>query len=203
MQDFVVLITTRIWQLAAINLMTVGLIILGLGFAGLAPALIASLWATCRLQDAPASVLLAGMWQQYKREWLTANLCVLPLLVLASALAALALYLGGIPGAVLLALSTLVCLQAFACLLVMANLSGTVSDAFANATTAMALAPYRIMLAVVLLPAIVLVSFWQPLAGFYFALSGWAMLATIIVKPGIESSFPTAAKPFSETEVQS
>lgn len=194
MQNFIVVSTTRIWQLAAINLATIGLIILGLGAFGVAPALSATLWATARMPTQTAGQLVSGMWREYRREFINANLSALPFLALAAMLLVGAFLVGGVFGAVILTLAVMAAIQFVATLFVISRLSARSVDTFTNAKCAVAMAPYRLLGALLLAAIAVLISLWQPLLGVYFGFSAWAAVTNLIAYPAIAAGFLSPAE---------
>lgn len=199
MSAFTVLVTTRIWQLAAVNLMTLCLIIFGLGVFGLAPAFVAALWAVGRLDEISVADLARGMWRQFRAEFWRAN-CIVGLPLAAIVFAAWsATYFSGLIGALMITVAVMAALHAVAALITLAQMSGGLRDGWANAATALRLAPYRLLLCVMLIPLIAIAVAWQPPLGLYFALSVWALATHLIVQPGLASAIPTPT--FSKTEV--
>lgn len=198
MSAFTVLLTTRIWQLAAINLMTLCLIICGLGVFGFAPALVAALWAVGRLEEMSVADLARGMWRQFAAEFWRANCIVgLPLAVIVFA-AWLATYFSGLIGALIVTVAVMAALHAVAALITLAQMSGGLRDGWANAATALRLAPYRLLACVMLIPLIAIAVVWQPPLGLYFALSVWALATHLIVQPGLRSAMPNPRFPRTE-----
>ncbi|WP_238475521.1 DUF624 domain-containing protein [Rhodophyticola sp. CCM32] len=194
MQGFVVLFTTRIWQMTAINLVTIGLALAGLGLFGFAPALAACLWATRRIEDETVAQIVPGMWREYRREFLTLNAFALPHYIAFAVIGALLAMITGIATSLLLTALVFVALSLLAGIVVKSCLSGGIADTFVNAKWAMALAPYRLLLSLAVLPVLILVTAWQPLVGLYFGLSAWAVLISGFVIPGIEAGFPNASE---------
>jgi uncharacterized membrane protein YesL len=199
MSAFTVLVTTRIWQLAAINLMGLGLIVLGLGVFGIAPAMVACLWAVDRIEDHSAGSLVRGIWVQARQEALRSNLVAGPYLLATAGQIALA-FGGGMLAPLWVAGAAISAAFAVAALVTLARMSGTASDARANAACAFQLAPYRLLVVTAALPAIALVVVWQPLVGLYFALSGWALFTNLLVLPGLASAIPNSAPNSTNTE---
>lgn len=198
---FTVLLTTRIWQLAAINLMASCLMICGLGVFGLAPALVAVLWAVARLDEMNVAELVRGMWQQFRTEFWRANIIVgLPFAVIVIT-AWLATFSSGLIGALVVTLAVMIALYVVAALVTLSQMSGNLRDGWANAATALRLSPYRLLLSVMLIPPVVIAVAWQPPLGLYFALSFWALATHLIVQPGLASAMPPPT--FSKTEVPS
>lgn len=201
MSAFIALLTTRIWQLAAINLMTLCLIVCGFGLFGLAPALVAAFWAVARLDQMSVSELARGMWRQFRAEFWRAN-CIVGLPFAMTVLAArLATVFSGLIGALVVTFAVMIALHAVAALITLSQMAGNTRDGWANATTALRLAPYRLLACVMLIPAIAVAVVWQPPLGLYFALSLWALAAHLIVQPGLASAMPSPT--FSKTEVPS
>lgn len=190
MSGFVVTLTTRLWQLAAINLAALGLTVLGLGLLGLAPALVAALWATARLDRLTAGELMRGMWQQYRSEFATANLSALPVLAVVAGTLALALVLPVIASAFLLPAALLMSGFALATLLVVAKLRGGAGDALANARAGFGLAPLRHVALAPLLPLALWAGAQQPLILVYFGLSIPCLLINRTLAPALAAAMP-------------
>lgn len=190
LSSFTVLVTTRIAQLATINLVFLGLLFLGLGIFGVAPALTACLWATARLERNGMGELARGMWCQYRAEFVRANVVIGPGLAAAICLLGSAMVLPAIFAPVLVAAAVMAAIYTVAALVTLAAFSGSVADGYANALTAVALAPYRLLFSVFLLPVFALGSYLQPLLAFYFALSVWALIINLAIGPGLTSAQP-------------
>lgn len=190
LSSFTVLATTRIAQLATVNLVGLGLCLLGLGIFGIAPALTACLWATARLEQNGMGELARGMWGQYRAEFVRANGVAGLGLAAALCLLGAAMVAPAIFAAVLVAAAVMAAIYTVAALVTLAALSGSFSDGYANALTAVALAPYRLLFSVFLLPFFALGSCLQPLLGIYFAMSVWALLTNLATGPGLASAQP-------------
>lgn len=191
MQGFIVTATTRIWQLAAINLFAAVLCIVGFGVFGIAPAITATLWATARLEDTRVGELIPAMWRQFRAEFVRANLVVWPHVTLMVALVWLGLIGGGVLAGLLFAFAIMVAAHLLAGLFAISQLSGTTGDAFANARLGLALAPYGYLIALACAPALIWAAWQQPLLGVYFGLSGFAWLINALVAPALRCAMPT------------
>lgn len=198
MSGFVFTATTRIWHLCAINLVTLALIALGLGLFGLAPALVACLWAARRSGEETAGTLAAGMWRQYRSEFVAANALFLPQAAAVTLLLLFGPALGAPAMAVAFALSVLLVAHMLAGLLVQSRIAGSLGDHWANARLAFMLAPYRLIAVLMLMPVFALIVWWQPLPGLYFGLSVPAWLACRIVLPALECAEPPAGRPANQ-----
>lgn len=181
-------ICTRIWQLCAINLTALVLTLAGGIGLGLAPALAATLWATDRL-DRSAGDLARGMWQQWRGDFARANLTAMPPMLLAL-VALIAAPFAGLAAALLLPLAILSAAWTLAALTTLARLSGTAADARANASLAFALAPWRHIAALALVPATLWLAWQQPLLGLYFGLSIPCLVANALIAPALASALP-------------
>ena len=196
MNGFVFTLTTRIWQLVAINLTALGLILAGLGLLGLAPALAATLWATARLDRLTAGQLARGMWAEYRAEFATGNLVVLPLLFAAGGALTLALVLPVIASAFLMPLALMLAGFALAALVTLSKLKGTAKDALANARTGFGMAPLRHVGLALLAPLALWAASQQPLLALYFGVSIPCMLINRALAPALAAAMP-ARKEFA------
>lgn len=194
MQGFIVTVTTRIWQLAAINLFAIVLCGLGLGVFGIAPALTAAFWAVARLEDERTGPLIRGMWAQYRAEFLRTNLLAAPHIAAVTGLFWIGLIGGGLIGGLLMALAVMVLVHLLSGLFAISRLSGTLADGFANARLGVALAPYGTLLALAGFVFGVWVTVQQPLIGLYFGLSGFAWLTHLLVAPALSHTMPTPTR---------
>lgn len=194
MQGFIVLFITRIWQFAAINLATLGLILLGLGIFGLTPSLIACLWATSRLSEQTLSELFSGMWREYRREFVNANISALPFLLASTLLGGLALNSGGLIGGILLAIAGLSLMHFLAAIIIISRMKMSVLDTLVNTRMVMLLAGFRLAFILFLIPILVFVAIWQPLAFLYFGLSVWSFAFNALVLPPLEAHIPNSPK---------
>lgn len=191
MNGFIVTATTRIWQLAAINLFALVLCILGLGVFGFAPAFSSALWATARLDDHRVGEIVPQMWTQYRAEFVRTNLFAWPHIALIYALLWLAVVGGGLLGGVLFAFAFIVAAHLLAGLFAVSRLTGSLGDTFSNARLGLALAPYGHLIALACAPLMVWAAWQQPLLGVYFGLSGFAWLTNALVAPTLRCAMPT------------
>ncbi len=190
MAPLVFTLTTRIWQLAAINLTALGLIVLGLGIFGLAPACAATFWGVARLNELSAGQLSKGMWREYRAEFMTANVVVLPMLLVCVACLAMALLLPMLALLVLLPLAWFAAAYALSCLFAISCLRGSITDALSNAYTAFWQAPLRLLALVVVLPAVGLLAGKSPLLFVYFGLSAPAFFTCHLLSGALASAMP-------------
>lgn len=190
MNGFVFTLTTRLWQLVAINLTALGLTVVGLGLFGLAPALAATLWATARLDRLTAGQLARGMWAEYRSEFVTGNLVVLPVLLAAGGALILALVLPVIASAFLLPLALMLAGFALAALVALSKLKGTASDALANARTGFRMAPLRHVGLALLAPIALWAASQQPLLALYFGISIPCFLINRALAPALAAAMP-------------
>ena len=191
MGPFVFSLTTRVWQLAAINLVALGLMALGLGLLGAAPALAATLWAAGRTDDLTAGQLSRGMWREYRAEFVTANLAVLPLALVALGSLALALVLPMLALIVLLPLAWIAAGYALAALFAISRLSGTATDALANARTGFSQAPMSHLIPVLAVPLVIWIASRQPLVALYFGLSAPCFFINTLLAGALASAMPS------------
>lgn len=189
MKSFVTVSCMRLWQFCAINLTALALTLLGGVVFGLTPALSAALWATDRL-DRSAGDLCCGMWDQWRGDFLRCNLTATPPMLVA-AIAIAAAPLAGLAAVVLVPLGVLCASYTVAALVTLARLSGSFADARANAALAFALAPYRSIGALLLLPAAITVTWYQPLIGFYFGISVPCFLTKALIAPALAPAIPS------------
>lgn len=191
MGAFVFTLTTRIWQLAAINLTALGLTLLGGVVLGLAPALAATLWATARMDEMAAGQLARGMWREYRAEFATANCAVLPLglVVLGSLVLTLVLPMPAL--IVLLPLAWIAAAHALATLFAISRLDGTATDALANARIGFAQAPMSHLIPVLALPFVAWLGFHQPLLALYFGVSAPCLFTNTLLAGALASAMPS------------
>lgn len=190
MQGLVFIAATRIWKLAAVNLAALGLILLGLGLFGVAPAVVAALWATARLDERMAGGLTAGMWAEYRREFVRANLITLPVALAAALCLLIGLRGGGLALALLAPLGALAAAFALALLVVLSRLEATARESWANARIAFALAPWRHIGALALAPLALWVAWKQPPLGLYFGLSAPCLIVNLVLLPALACAMP-------------
>jgi hypothetical protein len=157
----------------------------------LPPALAATLWAVGRL-DRSAGDLARGMWGHWRGDFLRANLTAMPPMIVAL-LALAATPFAGLLAALLLPIAILSAAYALAALTTLARLSGSAADARANAGFAFALAPYRHIAALMLVPATLIVAWHQPLIGLYFGLSVPCLIAHSLIAPALAQAMPSEA----------
>ena len=182
MQDATVTICNAIWRFAAVNLMTLGLALLGGVVLGAAPALCACLWATSSAEPAVVA-LLKGMWREWRAELVRANLCLLPCALL---LVVIGIAASRAQGAVLMAClvaMTILLQVAMAVLIVVSRFRSGYVDTLRNAAVVVLMAPGRLLLVASVLPILGLLAVWQPLFGLYGALSCFSAVAARIVGP--------------------
>ena len=191
MGQVVFTLTTRIWQLAAINLTGLALTLAGLGLFGAAPALAATLWATARLDSLTAGQLARGMWREWHGEFVTANAAALPPLLVVFGSLALALVLPMIASVVLMPIAVIAAGFALAALCAVSRLSGTAADALANARTGFALAPLRHVVLPMTAPFLVWVASQQPLLALYFGLSVPCFLVHRMLEGALAPAMPS------------
>lgn len=190
LSSLTVSVTTRVTQLAAINLTALLVCVAGLGVFGLGPAMVASFWAVARLEERSASDLMRGMIAEAWSEALRANILLLPVFALVAVLAGVALLAAGPFAGVVAALAVLVAAFALALAMTLATLRGGLADGWINAITALALVPYRLLVSLLAMPFVLLIAAWQPPLGLFFGLSAWAWLVHLIVTPGLASAIP-------------
>lgn len=190
MNGFVFTLTTRLWQLVAINLTALGLSVVGLGLFGLAPALAATLWATARLDRLTVGQLARGMWAEYRAEFARANLIALPILIATGGALLLALVLPVIATAFLLPLALMLAGFALATLHAISKLSGTAGDALANARTGFGMAPLLHICLTLTVPLTLWAATQQPLLALYFGISIPCLLINRALAPALAAAMP-------------
>ncbi|WP_417522840.1 DUF624 domain-containing protein [Marinovum sp.] len=191
MGPFIFTLTTRVWQLAAINLTALGLTLLGGGLLGLAPALAATLWATARMNTLTAGQLARGMWREYRAEFATANLAVWPLALVVLGSLTLALVLPMLALIVLLPLAWIAAGYALAAVYAISRLSGSATDALANARIGFSQAPMSHLIPVLALPFVAWVASHQPLVALYFGLSAPCLFINTLLAGALASAMPS------------
>lgn len=190
MGNLVFTLTTRIWQLAAINLTALGLSLLGLGILGLAPALASTLWAVARLDEMSAGQLTRGMWHEFRAEFSTANLAVMPMTLVCLGSLTLALVLPIPALIILLPLAWISAGYALAALHAISCLQGSAVDALNNARIGFTQAPLRHLVLVLVPPSVCLLAVQAPLLILYFGLSAPALLIHTSLGAAIASAMP-------------
>lgn len=170
----VIFATNLLWRTACVGLAFWVLLIPGLLVLGLVPALVAVIWAVGQDRHERSLDVLSGMWREYRAEFLRGNMLAGPA-VLALCLAP-AIGLAG-PAALagkIIAL-WLAALWITAVALALSRWGGDLRDGFANALTITAQVPYRISLALLLVPVLAVCIQIQPVLGLCFAAPLWAL----------------------------
>jgi|GEM_PF-1218071 len=184
-----------VWRYAAINLMTIALILAGAGVFGAAPALCAGCWAISRRDARNPGQLAAGMWRQWRAEFVRANLALWPLAGVTVAALLVASRAGGSSPAVASAIVVaLLSLQfALATGYGISQREGGVVDAFGNGARLFMASPWRLLALLAILMALGLVAIWQPLFALYGLLSVSARAAVALLGDAFASPVETAA----------
>jgi len=172
-----------VWRLAAINLMTIALIVAGAGVFGAAPALCACCWAVSRRDARTPGQLAVGMWRQWRAEFVRANLALWPLAgVTVAVLLAGSRADGSSPALALAILVTVLSLQfALATGYGISQREGGVVDALGNGARLLAASPLRLLALLAVIAVLGLVAIWQPLFALYGLLSVAARAAVALL----------------------
>lgn len=179
MQQYTVSVCNTVWRFAAVNLMTIALVIAGGGLFGASPAFAACLWAMSRSNELTTGQICRGMWHEWRAEFVRTNLVVLPVV---SALTLLVIAIPFVHGFVLAALIVMILLASqltLSALYVVSQVRCSVSDTFYNTTRVLMLAPARLLAALVIIPTLMIITISQPLFGLYgfFSVSAWSCIA--------------------------
>lgn len=194
----VIFATNLLWRTACVGLAFWALLITGLIVLGLVPALVAVIWAVGRDPHERSLDVLTGMLREYRAEFVRANILAGPAVLTLCLVPAMT---AGGPAAIVVKIVFLwlAALWVSAVALVLSRWQGTFSDGLANALTVTAQAPYRISLALLLVPALAVGFQIQPVLGLCFAAPIWALALTKLSglganqNPGLQYHQPTEA----------
>lgn len=190
MNKLIVYSTSRICQMAVINLTAWVLIVLGLGFLGLAPALSACLYATKQPHNGNYRGLVATMWSEYCKEFWRANLLALPLFAVLFSLFHLASFIDGTGFIAILVISLFITGFTLATLIAISRYNTTMSDTLHNAMTSYLSNPHCYLLAICTIPLFLWLTWQQHLFGVYFGFSTYCLLANHLITATFKVELP-------------
>jgi len=172
-----------VWRFTAINLMTWMLVLAGAVVLGTAPALAACCWAVSRRDDRSVAQLAAGMWQQWRAEFVRANLALLPVVAVSITAWTSAPHVEGPMLAAVLVIAVLSLQFALATVYAISQVEGGVTDALGNACRLFLGAPLRLFALLAIVAVLCPIAIAQPLLALYGLLSVAARAAVALLGP--------------------
>lgn len=191
----VIFVTNLLWRTACVGLAFWALLVPGLLVLGLVPALLAVIWAVNQDPHERSRDVLSGMWREYWSEFVRANIVAGPA-VIALCLGPALTVTDPFALAAKLVILWLAALWVVAVAVAFSRWHGTAADGLANALTIAAQVPYRISLALVLVPVLAVGVQIQPVLGLCFAAPILAIVLTKLTGLGVSQPLDrTRTKP--------